>query len=581
MTLRSKPAAKRPHRSGRDSHDRHHLYVNLAFGVVIFVGVLTLVAAAAVTYMGQHFSEVATVNGQTITQDAYRERVLVDSFRIDQAEAQVRDQLQLGRITQAESDSRNAVLEQQRQGLSNSTLELLIDTTLQGQLAKARGIAVDDAQIDQKLIVEATEKEQRHIATITVEPEVTTGSTDPTEAQKTAAKAKADKALADINGGKTFEEVAKAVSSDSSAANGGDAGWVAADDTALDPAFLTALFAAPQGGTTAVVTGADGSYRIGRVLEIGPASVDSTWTDKIKAAGIPMGSYRDAVRGDLVREALEKAVIADVTDQPTTQRLVSDIFISTGSYQGPGDEVKVRHILYTPGDAAPGAASPVPSSDASWAAARAKAQATYDTLKALAGKPDELTAKFAEIAKKESLDTGSGADGGELGYFTQGTLDPGFGDAIFKAGLKKGDLLEPVASQYGWHVILFEDRRPPPEDRMKAIKALADAPGADFSKLAKENSETAEAAKGGDLGWIAKNQLDSFQEAAIFAAPVGKPSEVLIADSGLYLYLVREEQSRKPDGAQLDTLKASAFQNWYDAEKLKADITPDLAAPSP
>jgi parvulin-like peptidyl-prolyl isomerase len=581
MTLRSKPAGQRPHRTGRDAHDRHNLYVNLAFGLVISIGVMTLVAAAAVTYMSQHFSEVAKVNSETITQDAYRDRVLVDAFRIDRAEAQVRDQVALGRITQAEADSRTATLEQQRQDLSNATLELLIDTTLQGQLAKARGITVDDAQIDQRLILEATEKEQRHIATITVEPEVTTGATDPTEAQKTAAKAKADKALADLNGGKTFEEVAKAVSTDSSAANGGDAGWVAADDSSIDPAFLAALFAAPQGGTSAVLTGADGSYRIGRVLEIGAETVDSTWTDKIKAAGIPMASYREAVRGDLVRVALEKAVIADVTDQPTTQRLVSDIFISTGSYQGPGDEVKVRHILYTPGDAAPGAASPVPSTDPGWAATKAKAQATYDTLKALVGKPDELTAKFAEIAKQDSKDTGSGADGGELGYFTQGTLDPGFGDAIFKAGLKKGDLLEPVASQYGWHVILFEDRRPPPEDRMKAIKALADAPGADFATLAKENSDAAEAAKGGDLGWIAKSQLDPAQEAAIFAAPIGKPSDVVTTDSGLYVYLVREEQSRKPDGAQLDMLKANAFQNWYDAEKLKADITPDLAAPSP
>ena len=581
MTLRSKPAGQRPHRTGRDAHDRHNLYVNLAFGLVIFIGVMTLVAAAAVTYMSQHFSEVAKVNSQTITQDAYRDRVLVDAFRIDRAEAQVRDQVALGRITQAEADSRTATLEQQRQDLSNATLELLIDTTLQGQLAKARGITVDDAQIDQRLILEATEKEQRHIATITVEPEVTTGATDPTEAQKTAAKAKADKALADLNGGKTFEEVAKAVSTDSSAANGGDAGWVAADDSSIDPAFLAALFAAPQGGTSAVLTGADGSYRIGRVLEIGAETVDSTWTDKIKAAGIPMASYRDAVRGDLVRVALEKAVIADVTDQPTTQRLVSDIFISTGSYQGPGDEVKVRHILYTPGDAAPGAASPVPSTDPGWAATKAKAQATYDALKALVGKPDELTAKFAEIAKKDSKDTGSGADGGELGYFTQGTLDPGFGDAIFKVGLKKGDLLEPVASQYGWHVILFEDRRPPPVDRMNAIKALADAPGADFAKLAKDDSEAAEAAKGGDLGWIAKSQLDPTQEAAIFAAPIGKPSDVVTADNGLYLYLVREEQSRKPDGAQLDTLKANAFQNWYDAEKLKADITPDLTAPTP
>lgn len=580
MTIRSKPTGKRSYRTGRDSHDRRNLLINLAFGLVIFVGVLTLVAAAAATYIGQHFGEVAKVNNQTITQDAYAERVRVDSFRIDQAAAQVRDQLQLGRISQDQADSRTQALDEQRQGLSNSTLERLIDTALQGQLATARGINVSDGQVDERLILEATQKEQRHIATITVRPEVTTGATAPTEAQKTAAKAKADQALAAITAGKTFEEIAKTVSSDSFAAGGGDAGWITVDDASLDPAFLAALVALPQGGTTAVLSGSDGSYRIGRVLEIAPETVDSTWTDKIKAAGISINAYRDAVRGDLVRDALEKSVVAEVTDQPTIQRLVSQIFISTGNYQGPGDEVKVRHILYTPGDAAPGAASPVPSADPSWASAKAKAQATYETLKALVGKPAELTAKFAEIAKKDSMDTGSGADGGQLGYFTQGSLDTAFGDAIFKAGLKSGDLLEPVASQYGWHVILFEDRRLPPEERMKAVKALADAPGADFAKLAKDNSETAEASKGGDLGWIAKNQLDSTQEAAIFAAPIGKASDVVTADNGLYIYYVREEQTRKPDGAQLDTLKANAFQNWYAAEKLQADITPDLTAPS-
>ena len=72
----------------------------------------------------------------------------------------------------------------------------------------------------------------------------------------------------------------------------------------------------------------------------------------------------------------------------------------------------------------------------------------------------------------------------------------------------------------------------------------------------------------------------STQEAAIFAAPIGKASDIVTADNGLYIYYVREEQTRKPDGAQLDTLKANAFQNWYAAEKLQADITPDLTAPS-
>ena len=57
-------------------------------------------------------------------------------------------------------------------------------------------------------------------------------------------------------------------------------------------------------------------------------------------------------------------------------------------------------------------------------------------------------------------------------------------------------------------------------------------------------------------------------------------SDALKTDAGYYLFLVRSEQTRTPDGSQLDTLKASAFQNWYAAQKAKATITPDLSAGS-
>jgi parvulin-like peptidyl-prolyl isomerase len=579
MTSRS-TTARRSNRPGRDTRNRHNLYVNLAFGLVILVGVITLIGAAVSTYAGAHFTEVAKVNDQSISQDTLNNRALVDTFRVNAAEAQIRDQNNLGRLTDQEAQTRLSVLEQQRQSLSSTALDRLIDATLQGQLATKEGIAISDAQVDQRLVDEATQKEQRHVSMITVQPEVTTGATAPTDAQKAAAKAAADKALADIKGGKTFEEVAKAVSKDAYAAAGGDAGWIMADDTTIDPALVTALFAAPQGGLTDVVAGSDGSYLIGRVAEVAPASVDPDWTAKIKDAGVPMDAYRDAVRADLVRDELTKKVTADATEQPSVQRQVSEIFVSGSSYQGPGDEVKVRHILYTPGDKAPDAQNPVASDDPGWATAQAKAQATYDKLKALVGKPEELAAEFAAIAKTDSLDTASGANGGELDWFSQSSLDASFGDAVFKDGLKAGDLLEPVKSQFGWHVVLFEGRRGPPEGRIITLQSEANAAGADFAALAKANSDGPEAAKGGDLGWVAPYQLDPAREKAIFAAPIGKVSDPLKTDSGFYLFLVRGEQSRMPDGDQLTTLKSSAFDNWYAAQKAAATITPDLSAGS-
>jgi parvulin-like peptidyl-prolyl isomerase len=579
MTSRS-TTAKRSNRPGRDARDRHNIYVNLAFSLVILVGLITLIGAAVSTYAGAHFTEVAKVNDQSISQDTLNNRALVDAFRINAAEAQIRDQNNLGRLTNEEAQSRLSVLEQQRQSLSSSTLDRLIDATLQTQLATKEGITISDAQVDQRLVDEATQKEQRHVSMLTIRPEVTTGASGPTDAQKAAAKAAADKALADIKGGKTFEEVAKAVSKDAYAESGGDVGWIQADDPSVDPALVTAVFAAPDGGLTEVIDGAQGSYVVGRATEVAPATVDPDWTAKIQDAGVPMSAYRDAVRADLVRDELTKKVTADATDQPSVQRQVSEIFVSSSGYEGPGDEVRVRHILYTPGDKAPDGQNPIASDDPGWPAARAKAQATYDKLKALVGKPDELATQFAAIAKTDSMDTSTGVDGGELPWFSRSSLDTGFGDAIFKDGLKKGDLLEPVQSQYGWHVVMFEGRRPPPEGRIAGVQALVNAPGADFAALAKENSDSAEASTGGDLGWVARYQLDPEREKAIFAAPVGKASEPLKTDSGYYLFLVRDEQTRTPDGDQLTTLKGSVFQNWYAAQKAAAAITPDLSAGS-
>lgn len=75
---------------------------------------------------------------------------------------------------------------------------------------------------------------------------------------------------------------------------------------------------------------------------------------------------------------------------------------------------------------------------------------------------------FARMAKQHSKDPGSKDDGGDLGYFTKGQMVPQFEEAAFK--LKKGDISQPVQSQFGWHVIKLEDRRQrgaPPFDQIK------------------------------------------------------------------------------------------------------------------
>ena len=77
--------------------------------------------------------------------------------------------------------------------------------------------------------------------------------------------------------------------------------------------------------------------------------------------------------------------------------------------------------------------------------------------------------KFEEIAKKQSKDPGSGANGGDLDWANANSYVPEFSGALVK--LKKGQLTEiPVKSQFGYHIIRLDDTRDaqlPPLDQVK------------------------------------------------------------------------------------------------------------------
>lgn len=64
---------------------------------------------------------------------------------------------------------------------------------------------------------------------------------------------------------------------------------------------------------------------------------------------------------------------------------------------------------------------------------------------------------FATAAKAHSLDPGSKNKGGELGWAVPSNFVKPFGDALMK--LNKGQISDPVQTQYGWHIIKLEDIR--------------------------------------------------------------------------------------------------------------------------
>jgi peptidyl-prolyl cis-trans isomerase C len=125
------------------------------------------------------------------------------------------------------------------------------------------------------------------------------------------------------------------------------------------------------------------------------------------------------------------------------------------------DTVHARHILIR----FQGSTVPVRpgQKDLTDAEALAKAQEIHKKI--------QDGADFATIAKAESDDVGSGANGGELPPFRHGQMVPSFETTAF--ALKPGELSEPVRSQFGYHIILvvshstFEEVRGDVENKMK------------------------------------------------------------------------------------------------------------------
>ncbi len=105
------------------------------------------------------------------------------------------------------------------------------------------------------------------------------------------------------------------------------------------------------------------------------------------------------------------------------------------------DTVTARHILIRMA----GSAVPLKEGEKDLTDEEALAKAKDIRAKLVAG------GDFAELAKTESDDAGSGANGGVLGDFTRGRMVPQFEEAAF--ALKVNEISEPVKTQFGYHII--------------------------------------------------------------------------------------------------------------------------------
>ena len=80
---------------------------------------------------------------------------------------------------------------------------------------------------------------------------------------------------------------------------------------------------------------------------------------------------------------------------------------------------------------------------------------------------------FGDVAREVSTDPGTAPNGGDLGWFTRGEMVPAFADAAFS--LPVGEVSQPVASEFGWHLIKVLESDPDQPLTNAQITRLQDA----------------------------------------------------------------------------------------------------------
>lgn len=572
MTIRL-PKLTRPRRrvSHADPEERFQFLVTVGFIVIIALVVLILVGALALNYYNANLKPVATVFGTSITRDEWVSRTDLTLYRLERARRQLREALAAGHIDQTSADTRENQLLTAAQDAERSSINALVDLEYQEQLAAGRGIQITDDEVAAAIQEEASTPERRRVQVVFVEPETDEPGEDPTAEQDAAAAAIAQEAVDALEEGFPFIQVAEQYSTDISRENGGEYGIIT-DENVSDPAWVEDVFELEVGGTTDIIKGADGIYRIGQVTEIIPESSDPLFFPLLEQS-ISRAAYSEQVRKEQLASKLREQVVEEVLAGPIEQVELAVIFIEASEREDEFDEgeVMAAHILYSPGDD-PDPEREIPTDDPAWDAAEAEAQATVDRLIAIAD-ADERSTAFAETAVAESDDPGSGSVGGDLGWFTRSDpYDTQLTDPLFdEEDLEPGDIVGPVRTVFGYHVALFQDRRAPTAERVQEVADALAEPDADFATIAREFSDGDEAADGGALGWVIDAQISPQAAEVVAGLEVDEFSQAITAAEGVRFFKLLDREERPPDTAQVDILRQTAFSGWYDPQRTEAE----------
>ena len=151
-------------------------------------------------------------------------------------------------------------------------------------------------------------------------------------------------------------------------------------------------------------------------------------------------------RKKLLMEGLLQSVGKDALTEAAMQKVYDEAIKQVGEEK----EVHARHILFR-----------APAGD------EKAGKDAEDKIKAVIVRLKKGE-DFAKLASELTEDPSGKANGGDLGYFSKEQMVPEFSDTAFK--LEKGQISEPVKTQFGWHVLKVEDKRAKAPPKFEEVK---------------------------------------------------------------------------------------------------------------
>jgi len=312
--------------------------------------------------------------------------------------------------------------------------------------------------------------------------------------------------------------------------------------------------------------------------------------DRLSSEGIDYGRFRDTLRDQIAVEKMrEREVLARIR---VTDREIDALVDEQRAAAGASAEYNIAQVLVT-----------VPDGASETVVAERRARAEEALKRVQAGEP------FAQVAREMSED-GNRAKGGEIGMRPAEKLPDVFVEVArpLAVGAVAPELLRTGA---GFHVIKLVDRRDagaltitqtrarhillrasPQVSQEAALRRLAElkrqivAGTLTFEQAARDNSEDASAAQGGDLGWASPGMFVPEFEQAMNPLPLGAIADPFVSRFGAHLLQVMDRRSVTLEPKQQreqarNVLREQKFEQAYEewARDLRARAYIEMREP--